>query len=124
MLRAKPSVPVAYILDLIASLSVFAANILSIDTMLSVAVSVASVLVCYHFGLHITMATNFGILSTGVVFPISLSISQAFARREAALRRRTCPPRSARARHGVYHRQARSRAPSARGLGADEEETR
>ena len=77
---------VAHALDLFSSLSVFVASILTLDTLLSMLIAIGSVLVYYQTGLHVTMSLNFGILSTGVVFPISLSIGQAFARREAGLR--------------------------------------
>ena len=85
-LRLKPSVLTAYLLDLFASFMVFVAHILTFDTVLSACIAMGSVLYCYNYGQHITMNMNFSILSIGVVFPISLSISQAFARREVALR--------------------------------------
>ena len=84
-LRHKPRFLLfAYALDLFASFSVFVASILTLDTLFSVLIAVASVLV-YYFGLHVTMSLNFGILSTGVVFR-SRFHRQVFARREAALR--------------------------------------
>ena len=86
LLRLKPNAVWAYVLDLLAALAVFVDHILTLDTLLSTTMAIASVLVCYHYGLVLTMAMNFGILSVGVIFPLSLSISQAFARREAALR--------------------------------------
>jgi hypothetical protein len=85
-LRLKPNILTAYLLDLFSSLMVFVVHVISFDTVLSTIIAIGSVLYCYSFGQHITMNMNFGMLSIGVVFPISLSISQAFARRESALR--------------------------------------
>ena len=85
-LHYKPGALAAYGLDLLASLAVFLAHILTYDTLLSVTISITSVLLIHHYGTYLSLEVPVGVLSVGVIFPITRLIQQSFARRELALR--------------------------------------
>lgn len=82
----KPGKLHEYWLDLVSAISVFVVHVLTMDTILSTLCAVLAVLGCYHYAVVITMPFNFSVLMFGCIFPITMTISQAFARRECALK--------------------------------------
>jgi len=76
----------AWRLDMWSSLCVFFGATCTFDTLLSICMAEASLLLYTYFGVGLLMDFNLSIVSTGLVFPLTMSISQAFSRREVALR--------------------------------------
>lgn len=84
-LKEEPSRVVGLILNVYSAVLVFLSHLFQLDAAIAIGVSMLSVLLCDAYGLHVAMNMNYGMISFGIVFPISGSISSAFARRERAL---------------------------------------
>ena len=84
-LKHEPSRLLGYLLNLYAAVIVFLAHLVKWDTGCAICISVLGVVLCDRYGLHVAMNFNYGLVSFGIVFPITMTISQAYARREKAL---------------------------------------
>ena len=85
-LERKPGIWAAYGLDLLANVLVIINYILTPDTLLSTAIAVVSVILYDLYAVDLSMNMNYSLITFGIIFPLTMSIQQAFTRRETALR--------------------------------------
>ena len=85
-LERKPGICAAYGLDLLSSVLVIINYILTPDTLLSTAIAVVSVILYDLYAVDLSMNMNYSLITFGIIFPLTMSIQQAFTRRETALR--------------------------------------
>jgi len=84
-MKQEPSRLLGYLLNLYSAIIVFLAHLIKWDTGCAICISVLGVVLCDRYGVHVAMNFNYGLVSFGIVFPITMSISQAYTRREKAL---------------------------------------
>ena len=85
-LERKPGIWAAYGLDLLSNVLVIINYILTPDTLLATAIAVVSVILYDSYRVDLSMNMNYSLITFGIIFPLTMSIQQAFTRRETALR--------------------------------------
>eukprot|EP01060_Flectonema_neradi_P008401 TRINITY_DN16003_c0_g1_i1.p1 TRINITY_DN16003_c0_g1~~TRINITY_DN16003_c0_g1_i1.p1 ORF type:complete len:468 (+),score=45.68 TRINITY_DN16003_c0_g1_i1:38-1441(+) len=72
-------------LDLYAAFAVMAKYVITPETLLAATTAVTSVLIYDRYGGHLSSDMSWTLVSFAVVFPLTMSITQAFVRRDSAL---------------------------------------
>eukprot|EP01064_Diplonema_japonicum_P013925 TRINITY_DN21462_c0_g1_i2.p1 TRINITY_DN21462_c0_g1~~TRINITY_DN21462_c0_g1_i2.p1 ORF type:complete len:418 (+),score=46.92 TRINITY_DN21462_c0_g1_i2:572-1825(+) len=73
-------------LDLWSAFAVFAKYVCSAETLLALTTSILSVLIYDRYGQHLSTDMSWTLISFTVIFPLTMSITQAFVRRDDALK--------------------------------------
>lgn len=74
-----------YMQDQWASARIFAAMVLTYETLTAVLTGIAAIFIYYYAGYTVSRDYNISLISVAIIFPLTMSISQAFQRREVAL---------------------------------------